>query len=149
MDRFRSVVIDYADTMRAAGALDALAEMGRHGVVSPLQAGTARLNAREYTAALGLFDQVGSENPEWGAARFAYATTLMRMGREDEARPTLSAARRQWRRGGSRAAAAGSAAGAGRRVRASRGDLPAHDVPGPGTSAGGVVSGRVRALHAQ
>ena len=90
MDRFRSVVIDYADTMRAAGALDALAEMGRHGVVSPLHAGTARLNAREYTAALGLFDQVGPEDPEWGAARFAYATTLMRMGREDEAQSALA-----------------------------------------------------------
>ena len=149
MDRFRSVVIDYADTMRAAGALDALAEMGRHGVVSPLHAGTARLNAREYTAALGLFDQVGPEDPEWGAARFAYATTLMRMGREDEARPTLAQLADSWRRGGSRAAAARSAAGAGGRVRASRGDLPAHHVRGPGTSAGGLVSSRVRALHAQ
>jgi len=89
VDRFRAVVVEFPETARGVGALDALVEMDRHGVISPLQGGTARLQGREYTAALTLFDQVGPESPDWGAARFGYATTLIRQGREDEARRTL------------------------------------------------------------
>src|SRR5919204_284520 len=54
-ERFRSIVVDYPEQARAPGALAALADMGRAGVVSPYQAGTVRLLAREYAPAGALF----------------------------------------------------------------------------------------------
>src|SRR6267378_3410537 len=69
IERFRAVVVDYADQARAPGALDALIEMERGGTVSPLQAGLARLNGKEYRTAIGLFDQVDPGAADWGAAQ--------------------------------------------------------------------------------
>ncbi|HET6318460.1 MAG TPA: tetratricopeptide repeat protein, partial [Chloroflexota bacterium] len=58
IDRFRAFVVDYPDTPRAPGALDALVDAGLGATVSPLQAGTVRLNGKEYEAALESFEQV-------------------------------------------------------------------------------------------
>ena len=67
-ERFRAVVLDYADQARAPGALDALVEMDRGATISPLQAATVRLNEHDYKTAVGLFDQVDSGSPDWGSA---------------------------------------------------------------------------------
>src|SRR5205823_12702481 len=63
VERFRAVVVDFADQARAPGALDALIEMERGATVSPLEAGLARLNGREYRNAIALFDQVDPSSP--------------------------------------------------------------------------------------
>ena len=78
-------MVDYADQARAPGALDALTEMGQRGVVSPLQAGTVRFNARYYAAALAQFEQVVAGSPDAAAAHLGHANTLVRLGREEEA----------------------------------------------------------------
>jgi len=85
-ERFRAVVVDYADQSRGPGALDALVEMGRGATVSPLQAGTVHLNALDYTPAVGEFDQVDASGPDWGAAQLGRAEALLRLGNENEAR---------------------------------------------------------------
>jgi soluble lytic murein transglycosylase len=82
-ERFRAVVVDYPDQPRAPGALEALDEMGRVGTISPYQAGLVRLNAREYGAALTLFEQTDAAHPDAGASRFNHAVALGRL-REDE-----------------------------------------------------------------
>ena len=83
-DRYRAIVVELPETARAAGALDALNDLGLGGVVSPLQAGTVRLNAHEYSDALALFDQVLDGSPDavpltghgGGAANLGAKTTL-------------------------------------------------------------------------
>src|SRR5207237_4249392 len=45
-DRFRAVVVDYADQARAPGALDALLDLDRGGTVRPLQGGVVGLGGR-------------------------------------------------------------------------------------------------------
>src|SRR6266566_4836027 len=82
-ERFRAVVVDYADQARAPGALDALGEMDRGATISPLQAATVRLNALDYKAAVDLFDQVGVSSPDWGAAQVSRAEALLKLGNED------------------------------------------------------------------
>jgi soluble lytic murein transglycosylase len=91
VDRFRAIVVELAETARAPGALDALVEMGQGGVVSPYQAGTVRLNARDYSAALDLFNQVPAGTEDAGAAGLGSAAALIKLGREDDARIELAA----------------------------------------------------------
>src|SRR5258708_14681042 len=88
-DRFRAVVVDYADQARAPGALDALADLDRAGTVSPLQAGLARLNGREYRTAVSLFDQVEPGSPDWGAAQLSRVEALLKLSNDDQARQGL------------------------------------------------------------
>ncbi len=88
-ERFRAVVVDYADQARAPGALDALADLDRAGTVSPLQAGLARLNGREYRTAVSLFDQVEPGSPDWGAAQLGRVEALLKLSNDDQARQGL------------------------------------------------------------
>jgi soluble lytic murein transglycosylase len=88
-DRFRAVVVDYADQARAPGALDALFEMNRGTAVSPLQAGGVRYNARDYRSAVSLLDQVDAGSPDWGAAQLKRAEALLKLGYEERAREAL------------------------------------------------------------
>src|ERR1700682_5395598 len=88
-ERFRAIVVDYADQARAPGALDALIEMDGGGTISPLQAATVRLNAHDYKTAVALFDQVEPSNPDWGAAQLSRAEALLKLGDEQEARLVL------------------------------------------------------------
>ena len=91
IERFRAVVVDYADQARAPGALDALVEMDRGGTVSPLQAGLVRLNGKEYRAAIALLDQLEPGNPDWGAAQLARADALLKQGNDEAGRQGLAA----------------------------------------------------------
>ncbi len=91
LERFRAVVVDYPEQPRAPGALQALEEMGRATTVSPYQAGLVRLNAREYEAALALFEQVPPTDPSAGPARFNRGLALLRLGQEDRAIDALRA----------------------------------------------------------
>ncbi|MDQ3808660.1 MAG: hypothetical protein M3336_00045, partial [Chloroflexota bacterium] len=91
VDRYRAVVVELPETPRAPDALDALIEMGQGATVSPLQAGQVRLNARDYEAAVAMFDQVPSGTEDAGTAGLARATALVRLGREREAREVLVA----------------------------------------------------------
>ena len=91
IDRFRAVVVDYADQARAPGALDALIDMDLGATVSPLQAGMVRLNDRDYRKAVSLFDQVDSASADWGPAQLSRAEALLKLGDEERARRTLSA----------------------------------------------------------
>ena len=93
-DRFRAVVVDYADQARAPGALDALVDMDRGTTISPLQAATVRLNEHDYTTAVGLFDQVSTDSPDWGPAQLSRAEALLKLGNEDEARRGAAGRRR-------------------------------------------------------
>jgi soluble lytic murein transglycosylase len=90
-DRFRAIVVDYADQARAPGALDALVEMGLGGTVSPLQAGIARFNAHDYSAAIAQFDQVEPMSDDWGSAQVNRAEALLKLGNEAAAREGLVA----------------------------------------------------------
>jgi soluble lytic murein transglycosylase len=90
-DRFRAIVVDLPDTARAPGALDALVEKGLGAVVSPFQAGTVRLNGRDYSAAIALFDQVAAGTVDAGPAGLGRAAALVKLGREDDARIELAA----------------------------------------------------------
>jgi len=90
-DRFRAVVVDYADQARAPGALDALMDMGRDGSVSPLQAGLVRLNGHDYRTAVSQFDQVEPGSPDWGAAQLNRVEALLKLGSDDQARQALQA----------------------------------------------------------
>jgi soluble lytic murein transglycosylase len=89
-ERFRAVVVDYADQARAPGALDALIDMDRGGTVSPIQAGLVRLNGRDYSAAVALFDQVDPGSSDWGTAQLNRAEALLKLGNDVEARQGLS-----------------------------------------------------------
>ncbi|MBV9544533.1 MAG: transglycosylase SLT domain-containing protein [Chloroflexi bacterium] len=89
VDRFRSVVVDYPDQARAPGALDALIDMGRGDVLSLYQAGVVRLDAKQYSSAAGLFDQVDPANADWAAAQRSRAEALLKLGHEDAARQAL------------------------------------------------------------
>jgi len=91
VDRYRAVVVDLPETARAAGALDALNDMGLGSVISPYHAGTVRLNARQYSTALDLFEQVAPGSPDAGAAGLGSAAALVKLGREDDARMELAA----------------------------------------------------------
>jgi soluble lytic murein transglycosylase len=91
VERFRAVVVDYADQARAPGALDALIEMDRGATVSPLQAGVVRLNGRDYGTAATLLDQVDQANPDWGPAQLNRAEALLKLGSDDTARQALNA----------------------------------------------------------
>ncbi len=84
-ERFRAVVVDFADQPRATEALEALAEMGRAATISPYQAGLVHLNTRDYPSAQSLFEQVDPADPQAGPARFNRAVSLLRQGYEDEA----------------------------------------------------------------
>jgi peptidoglycan lytic transglycosylase len=88
-DRFRAIVVDYADQARGPGALDALNDLGRGGTVSPLQAGMVRFKARDYRAAIDQFDQVEADGPDWGGAQLNRAEALLKLGSESAARSGL------------------------------------------------------------
>ena len=88
-DRYRAVVVDYADQARAPGALDALTDMGFGGSVSPSQAGLALLKAFDYAAAVAQFDQVDPANADWGPAQLNRAEALLKLGDPDSARGVL------------------------------------------------------------
>src|SRR6185437_13711873 len=84
IDRFRAIVVDYPETARAPGALDALVDAGLGGTVSLLQAGTVRLDGKEYESAVALFDQVPPGSPGAGPAGLGAAAALVKLGREDD-----------------------------------------------------------------
>src|ERR1051326_1105741 len=90
-ERFRAIVVDYADPARGPGALEALDDLGRGASVSPLQAGVVRLNALDYRAAIGQFDEVSSDSPDWGTAQVDRAEALLKLNDEDSARSGLQA----------------------------------------------------------
>jgi soluble lytic murein transglycosylase len=90
-ERFRAVVVDYADQARAPGALDALIELGADGTVSPLQAGTARMTGQQYRTAIAQFDQVDASSPDWGPAQIKRADALLQLGNDSDARQALEA----------------------------------------------------------
>jgi len=91
-DRFRAVVVDYADQARGPGALDALVDMNQVATVSPLQAGIVRFNDREYRSSVSAFDQLDASSPDWGAAQLKRAEALLKLGEDNRARETLKAA---------------------------------------------------------
>jgi soluble lytic murein transglycosylase len=91
VERFRAVVVDYAQTARAPDALDALARLGLQAVVSPYQAGLVRFFARDDSAALTAFEQVDAAGPDAGPAHLKHAAVLARLGRTDAAAQELSA----------------------------------------------------------
>jgi soluble lytic murein transglycosylase len=88
-DRYRAVVVDYADQARGPDALDALADMGLGGTVSPLQAGLVRFNARDYSAAIDQFDLLDATNPDWASAQLSRAEAELKLSNEDAARTGL------------------------------------------------------------
>jgi soluble lytic murein transglycosylase len=90
-DRFRAVVVDYADQARAPGALDALIDMDRAAGCSPLQAGVVRLSGRDYRAAVAQFDLVDASSPDWGAAQLGRGEALLKLGNDNDARHALLA----------------------------------------------------------
>jgi soluble lytic murein transglycosylase len=90
-DRYRAVVIDYADQARGPGALDALVDMNLGGSISPLQAGVVRLNAKDYKAAIAAFDQLDPSNSDWGTAQLDRAEALLKLNDEEDARDGLQA----------------------------------------------------------
>jgi soluble lytic murein transglycosylase len=90
-DRFRAIVVDYADQARGPGALDALIDMGRADSVSPLEAGMVRLNAKNYSAAITQFDLVDPSSPDWGAAQVHRAEAALKLDDEVDARAGLQA----------------------------------------------------------
>jgi soluble lytic murein transglycosylase len=90
-DRFRAVVVDYADQPRGPDALDALIGMGRADSVSPLEAGTVRLNAKEYSSAVAQFGLVDPSSPDWGVAQLQRAEAEIKLSDEADARAGLLA----------------------------------------------------------
>ncbi len=90
VDRFRAVVVDYPETARAAGALDALIDLGMGGSVSLLQAGTVRFYGKEYESAVSLLSQVPAGSPDAGPAGVLQAQSLVKLNRDDDARSLLS-----------------------------------------------------------
>jgi soluble lytic murein transglycosylase len=90
-DRFRAVVVDYPETARAPGALDALADLGWQATVSPYQAGLVRFNARDDSHAAGLFEQVDPASPDAGPAHLKHAAALLRLGQTADALQELQA----------------------------------------------------------
>jgi soluble lytic murein transglycosylase len=88
-ERFRAVLVDYADQARGPGALDALIDLGRGGTVSPLQAGVVRLNAHDYRAAIDQFDQVDPGSPDWGTAQLDRVEAELKLSNDDAARAGL------------------------------------------------------------
>jgi soluble lytic murein transglycosylase len=90
LERFRAVVVDYADQARAPGALDALNDLGGGQSISPLQAGLVRFNGEMYRDAVALLDQVDPTSPDWGKAQLTRAEALGKLNRDDEMRQTLS-----------------------------------------------------------
>jgi soluble lytic murein transglycosylase len=90
LERFRRVVVDYADQARAPGALDALNDIGQGGSISPLQAGLVRFNSRAYADAIALFDQIDPTDADWGQAQLTRAEALGKLGRDAEMRQTLA-----------------------------------------------------------
>jgi soluble lytic murein transglycosylase len=90
-DRFRAIVVDYADQPRAPAALDALLDMGLADTVSPLQRGVVRLKARDYSAAIAQFDLLDPSSPDWGAAQLHRAEAALKLGDEVDARAGLDA----------------------------------------------------------
>jgi soluble lytic murein transglycosylase len=90
-ERYRAVVVDYADQARAPGALDALVDMGFDAIVSPLQAGEVRLKAQDYSAAVAQFDQVDGSSADWGPAQLERAEAQLKLGKTDAARSGLEA----------------------------------------------------------
>lgn len=85
IERFRAIVVEYPDLPRAPTALEHLTQLGQAGVISPLQAGLVRLNARDYEAAKALFAQVPASSPDAGAARFNHAVARLRSEGDDTA----------------------------------------------------------------
>jgi soluble lytic murein transglycosylase len=90
-ERFRAIVVDYADQARGPGALDTLNDLGRGGTVSPLQAGVVRQDARDYRAAIDQFDQVDPSSPDWGIAQLNRVEAELKLGNDDAARAGLHA----------------------------------------------------------
>jgi peptidoglycan lytic transglycosylase len=90
-DRFRAVVVDYADQARGPGALEALLELGRGGSISPLQAGLVRLNVKDYQAAIDQFDLVDPSSADFATAQLDRAEALLKQGKDDAARAGLEA----------------------------------------------------------
>jgi soluble lytic murein transglycosylase len=90
-ERFRAVVVDYADQARAPGALDALVDMDRGATISPLQAATVRMDDRDYKTAIAMYDQVERGSSDWGSAQLSRVEALLKLGNEDEARKALRA----------------------------------------------------------
>lgn len=90
-ERFRAIVVDLPQTARAAAALDALVDLGQATTVSPFQAETVRLKARDDTTAVALADQVDPISSDWGQARIGKAEALARLGRDADAEATLQA----------------------------------------------------------
>ena len=88
-DRYRAVVVDYADQARAPGALDALTDMGFGASVSPFQAGSVRFKAADYRAAVAQFDQVNPSDPDWGPSQLSRADALLKLGVANDARAGL------------------------------------------------------------
>lgn len=88
-DRFRAIVVGYANQARAPAALDALTDMGSGDTISPFQAGVVRLNAKNYWAAVAQFEQVDAASPDWGAAQLDRADALAKLGRDADERAVL------------------------------------------------------------
>lgn len=90
-ERFRAVVVEYADQARGPYALDALNDLGRGSTVSPLQAGIVRFDAHDYAAAVTQFDLVDPSSADWGRAQLSRADALLKLNDEDDARSDLQA----------------------------------------------------------
>lgn len=88
-ERFRAIVVDLPDTARAPGALDALVDLGQAVTISPLQAETVRLQARDDAAVVALGNQVDPASADWGQAQIGKADALSRLGRDSEAETVL------------------------------------------------------------
>jgi soluble lytic murein transglycosylase len=88
-ERFRAIVVDYADQARGPGAVDALNDLGRGASISPLQAGVVRLSAKDYRAAIDQFDLVSADSADWGTAQLQRAEALLKLGDSDAARAGL------------------------------------------------------------
>jgi soluble lytic murein transglycosylase len=90
-DRFRAIVVDYADQARGPGALDALIEMGRAETVSPLEAGKVRFDGKQYMTAIAELELVDPTSPDWGAAQLQRAEAELKLDDEADARSSLQA----------------------------------------------------------
>jgi soluble lytic murein transglycosylase len=89
VERFRTLVVDYAATERAANALDALNDLDHADQISYYQAGFVRFQRGAFARAISGFDAqlaAGGSADELTGSGYYRALALLRQGRESAAR---------------------------------------------------------------
>ncbi|HZU04971.1 MAG TPA: transglycosylase SLT domain-containing protein [Chloroflexota bacterium] len=93
-ERYRTIVVDYPSTSRAADALRVLNELGWADLISYYQAGLVRFYQGQYDRALGAFEAqlaLGGSEDELAGATYYRAVVLLRQGEESAARAGFAA----------------------------------------------------------